>query len=758
MMIDERGSSGGHGHAQRPGLAAALGILGLWAGAEGGAAEGSASDVPAGLTEIVVTAQRREQDLQAVPVAVSVVDQRAIETFRVADSLAIGERVPNVEIKTFVGVPNVFIRGVGNNDFNAVSISPVTLYRDEVPLASTASQAFALFDTKGVEVLRGPQGTLFGKNTIGGAILYSSRPPAEYLEGYGRIGYGRFDLMEAEAAASVPLLSDRLALRVAGMIRERGGERTNVFTGRKVNDIDQVGGRTILLYTPSESSAARLTVGLFRDRSDFHHGKPRGIIAGADLFGYRDPFPDDATRLDFNGPSRHYVDDHYASLHWSWKRGQLMFRSITGYDKSDSENFMDVDLGPERLNHNYFYADAWQASQEFQVAYDGERSTILLGVFGLYEELRTATRADMLGALTPLGMALPLAVDAERENTSLALFAQGTRSIGDRLRVTLGGRYSREKTQAAHRSYLAPGYFDADIPDGPQIDLVPFAKLSDTSGAFSGRIAVDYDLTRSLLGYVSATRGFKAGGFNIGAIMAPVERTKVEPEYIDAYEIGVKATLLGRLRLNVSAFHYDYTDLQVLSVNQQAGTTVPTLVLENAADARIDGLELESTLQASTTLALTASVGLLDARYGSYKSAAIDPAGVPRDFSGNRLPGAPRGNGSFDFSWSPELNAAYRVGITGEYRYTSKMYFNSAEDPQISSLAGYGVVNGRVTIGPRGGAWEVSLWGKNLGDKVYVVNSFDQKGFGFVPYYFGERRTFGVELKVSLSGKRQPGG
>ena len=205
-----------------------------------------------------------------------------------------------------------------------------------------------------------------------------------------------------------------------------------------------------------------------------------------------------------------------------------------------------------------------------------------------------------------------------------------------------------------------------------------------------------------------------------------------------------------KLRLNVSAFHYDYTDLQVLSVNQQAGSAVPTLGLDNAADATIDGAEFEATAVPTDWLDLGLNFSILDATFKNYLSAAIDPvSGLPRDFSGNRLPGAPK------FSLSTFGQVTVPVGgfdtrWRAEYNYTGKKYYNNAENDLISSGDGYGLLNLRGALLDPDGRWEIAAWAKNVTDKAYIVDATDTSGFGFVPHYYGERRTYGVEFRFNF--------
>jgi len=714
-------------------------------------AQQNADDVAdGGLGDIIVTAQKRAQKLQEVPISVSAFDNSAIREAGFTNSLSIGDQVPNLEIKTFGGVPNIFIRGVGNNDFNASSIGPISIYRDDVVVASTGSQIFSLFDLDRIEVVRGPQGTLFGKNTTGGAIQFFSKLPGDEFEANARFGYGRFDLFEGEAGASLPL-SDTLSVRVAGLVRRRDGEKTNLFTGDDAINVDEAAARAILRWRPTGETDVRLTIGGGRDRSDYLENKPVGTINGADLFGYTDPFPDNSKLLNFNGPSRNHSDNVFVNFSASHEMGDFTLKWISGYDDSDVDNRVDVDGGPFRIDEIVFLSRAKQFTQEFQLAYDSGPLNAILGAYYFREKLHADSDADLLGELTFAQGALPLLTRATRKNDAYALFGQATYAVMPSLRFTLGGRYTIDKVRVTHKADLVPGYFDRDIPDGAPVALVPFARLKDTFKSFTWRIAADYDLAPDILAYASIDRGFKAGGFNIGLITSVAERTRVDPEYLTSYEIGLKSTLLDRrLRLNLSAFYYDYTDLQVLSVNRQAGSTVPTLGLDNAADATIKGIELEATAVPTDWLDLGVNMGVLDAKYRNYTSGAIDPVtGQPRDFSGNRLPGAPKLTvstygqvtipvGRFQTRW--------RAG----YNYTGKKYYNNAQSDLISSGSGYGLINLRATLADPDKGWELAAWAKNVTDKAYIVDATDTSGFGFVPRYYGERATYGVELSFQF--------
>lgn len=697
--------------------------------------------------DIIVTAQRREQSLQDIPVSVTALGGEQLRDAALTTSLTIADNVPNLEIKTFGGVPNIFIRGVGNNDFNSSSVSPISVYRDDVVVASTGSQIFSLFDLERVEVLRGPQGTLFGKNTTGGAIQFVSVLPGDVFEGYARMGVGRFDLYEVEAAASLPL-TNTLSLRTSGLVRRRDGERLNIFNGDSAINLDESAARAILRWRPESGNAdIRLSAGMGRDRSDYLNPKPLGIINGGDIFGYSDPAPDDVRILNFNGDSRNFSDNYWVSLNATVELGGgFTLRSITGFDDTSVDNRVDVDGGPLRIDEIKFLTETDQFSQELQLQYAGDRFNGLIGAFYFDENLEARSEADLIGELTFAQGAVPLITEAARDNTSYAIFAQGSFDITDRLTFTGGLRYTWDEVSAEHRGFLVPGFFDPDIPDGAEIDLVPFGELDDTFKAWSWRVSLDYEVDDDVLAYASINRGFKSGTFNIGIITSLAERTQVEPEFLTAYEIGLKSTLFDRrLRVNLSAFWYDYVDLQVLSVNQQ-GSGIPTLGLDNAADAEIKGIEGEILARPADGLDIGLNFGLLDATYLNYTSGAIDPAtGLPRDFSGNRLPGAPEFSMSSFVRYEFPVSSRFDANVRAEYNYIGKKFYNNAEDELVSSQEGYGLVNVRAGFGAADGSWELSVWARNLFGKDYIVDATDLRDFGLIPLYYGERGTYAIE-------------
>ncbi|MGE4409733.1 MAG: TonB-dependent receptor [Sphingobium sp.] len=689
--------SKGSAWAYAPGLVvAALGWSAAAQAQQEQVGESPQEQATGGISEIIVTAQRRSENMQKVPVSITALDSKALTERGFSDTIAITKDVPNLEVKTFVGNPNFFIRGVGLNDFNSSSISPVSIYRDDVVVAASGAQIFSLFDLDRVEVLRGPQGTLFGKNTTGGSLQFFSHLPGNGVEGYARLGYGRFDRVEAEGGVTLPI-SETLSARISGVFLRDDGPRVNVFNDTRSGETKQYAGRIILRWRPQDGTEVRLESGIGRDRSDMVVAKPLGVVNGANAFGYTDPFPNNSRLLNYNYPTQRHSNDFFTNLTFMHEMDDFSIKLIGGYDDNSVANNIDVDASPSKIDQLQLRSKGKQYTGELQIGYDNGPLKALLGLYYFKEKFRAHNDANIFGELTSAQGALPVVTDSTRDNDAYAAFLQGTYEVLPGFRLTAGGRYTIDKVGVTSQVLLIPGYFNTAEPLGAPVPLVPYAELEDTFRSFSWRLSADYDISADTLAYASINRGFKAGGYNIGVIFSPAERTKVEPEYLTAYEIGLKTTLLDRrLRLNLAAFHYKYSDMQVQSVQTVPGQSVPTLAIENAAEASIDGIEAEMIALPADWLSLGASVGYLDAKFKSYASAGLDPSGNPLDFSGNKLPGAPEWTIGLNAEVKVPLSGDMQVRLRGDYNYTSKIYFNNAQDEVISSGKSRSIADVRV--------------------------------------------------------------
>ncbi len=696
------------------------------------------------IEEVIVTARKKSESVQDVPISIAAFDANSIRENGFSDTLSIDEKVPNLEIKTFGGQPNIFIRGVGNNDYNATTVSPVSIYVDDVVMGLTGSQISQIYDLERIEVLRGPQGTLFGRNSTGGAIAFhANKPVAQFQSGISAT-LGNYDRRDFEGYVNLPLIEDRLMVRLAAKTDYNEGDRENMFDGKDANAIEAHAGRVSVRYLPSDKLQVDFNIHLHADRSDFKQGKPVGTFpANTSVLGYADPFPGNTEKLNFNGKNRHYIDAEGALLKLEYDLGETTLKSITAIENSETDYCGDFDHSPLSLDEICFETDGDQFSQEFNINMTlSDQADLVAGVFYLKEDLQYDTFANLFGAL-PVGVAVPLLAGSERETTTYALFSELNYDAGNGWSINAGIRYTYEEKDADLFSSVVLNLFDPTAPDIAPIPIIPRTKLADDWSAVSGRLAVDYKFNKDVMVYGSISRGFKSGGFNLGSFFDPNELTTVDPEYLIAYELGLKSTLMdNRLQLNLATFYYDYSELQVLTFVSGSTPANPLVfALENAADAEIYGVELEVKAFPMDGLELSMGVGYLDTQYKDFNST------VGGDLSGNALPGAPELNINLALAYDIQLSSGMTLRLQGDYSYTDERYFNSFEQEAISSRGDHELLGARVSLLSEDGTWDVALWGRNLADEDYVVDSTDLSGvFGFIPLFYGDRRSYGLNF------------
>ena len=691
--------------------------------------------------EVVVTARKKSESLQDVPISITAFSGDSIRDLGFSDTLSIDEKTPNLEIKTFGGQPNIFIRGVGNNDFNATTISPVSIYVDDVVMGLTGSQTAQLFDVQRIEVLRGPQGTLFGRNTTGGAIAFHSNMPTEETEAGVRLTLGSHNQRDIESYIGGKL-SNRVNGRLAVISTTNDGDRRNDYNGKDANAKEVHALRSILDFQPTDRLQLLLNLHGAVDRSDFNQGKPRGTNA----FGYTDPHPNNSGRLNFNGKSKHYGDTHGFSLTTTFDTDGFTLKSITGYEKASTDYCGDIDHSPSSLDEICFQTDGEQITQEINISTDlGDNTSLVTGLFLLHEDLENLTEANLFGDAPPTSQ-LPVVGYSTRDTNTYALYSELNYRFNDRWQLTGGLRYTYEEKDARLKSDMIPNYYN-DQPNGAPIALVPERNLSESWDAVSGRFVIDYQPTDDWMFYGSISRGFKSGGFNLGSFFDPNEVTQVDPEYLTAFEIGSKSTLLDRrLRLNSSVFYYDYSELQVYTyVSGSTPTTPVVFALENAADAKIYGVELEMNALISERLSMNLGAGYLRTEYKDFVSS------VGGDLSGNPMPGSPKYNLSVELSYDLGNIKEWQVEAKVDYSYTDHRYFNAFKNEEVSSLGSHELIGARLSSTSPNGKWNVALWGRNLTDEEYIVDSTDLQGnFGFISEFYGDRRSVGIDVSYTF--------
>jgi iron complex outermembrane receptor protein len=728
------------------------------------------------LDEIVVTAQKRSENLQDVPVSVTALTADQLKDQRVGDVLALSGLSPGLQIKTDDNAanPRIFIRGIGVNDFNPATASAVGVYVDGVYVASPLAQMAGFYDLQQVEVLRGPQGTLYGRNTTGGAINVTTKKPTSTPQGDLAVDYGRFNSLNVQAGFGGPVAGDALAFRIAGLYDKSDGDTLNRLTGAKGNDAERKAARAALRYTPDDkltidlsASYSKSTGGsiLTYNRSlvaqtaeaastaapDPTYGysfcKPAYYTSGqcTNVAGYANT-SSDKYQGDYRFEGKDIVKLFGASSAISYDFGGVTLYSITGYQKAERDDWEETDANPISIFDARYIAEQETTSQEFRLQSNG--ATALRWVAGLYaarDNLDNNSHYNVLEVLrapdpvnNPTGMDPASGVGVfgwplHQKTTSYAAFGQVDYDLTTRLTLTGGLRWSQDEKTF---------HYVSDVDYG----LVTLFEHDDAKifSSISGRLGLRYAVTDDANIYATYNRGTKSGGFFSGQTTDPRDLGPYKDETVNAYEVGAKSEFLDRrLRVNVSAFYYDYKDLQVYTQVQR--DNLPVQLFTNASAARVYGGEVEIEARPMKGLSLTLGASLLSAEYKDFISYA-DPAGPPLDYSGNTLPSAPETSLNGAARYEHPLGAGDLLTQL-DFTYRSKVYYDTANTQRLSDKA-RAYVNGQVGWAFADGRYELGVWGKNLADTTNISDITPIAAFGFDVFSMGPPRTYGVYFRA----------
>jgi iron complex outermembrane receptor protein len=580
----------------------------LCAGTDAAATE--AADV---LEEVTVTAQRREESLQTAPVAITAIDPETLERRQMLDTAQIVFNVPNLTGNNNVGqstATTFFLRGVGTTENLGTADTSVGLYVDDVYIARQAVNNFQLLDIERIEVLRGPQGTLYGRNSNGGAIKIVTKKPSATPEFSVSGTLGNYDRWETRFSGN-GAISDRLFVRANALVQQANGWGRNLTLNKAVNNTDYAGGRLAFRLLPSDSVTVDFAIDASRDRTN-------GIYA-SDISNRNRPRTTSLYYSLSGVENRGDAKTYGATLNVAWEvNDATTFTSITGYRKVDQDLVLDLSDQPVSLYTLFQDQAADQISQEFQLA--GSINDSLRYVGGLYYfsedidvDMTDATRASATAAQSRFNKIFSVDVD------SYAGFGQIEYTVGA-FTFIAGARYTKDERKLDIVSISnVPGLFSFNNATltalgaaGQNIDLDrKFSKMTPKAG-------VNWKISDDLFAYLSFTKGYRSGGWTGRALRAD-QYVNVNPENVESWEVGLKATLAdGRIRWNNTAFTMDYTDL--FNSLQIAGVfTVQT------ANARIQGLESEFTWRVASWLDVFANLGYLDAKYTGTKPANLAP-------------------------------------------------------------------------------------------------------------------------------------
>jgi iron complex outermembrane receptor protein len=710
-------------------------------------AEVSSEPTANSLDEIVVTATKTgAESVQKTPVAISVLSGEQLGSQGLNNTHDLVQFVPNVTYGQNTASAEIYIRGIGSNNVSAGSDPDVSTQVDGVYIARPAGQMSDFLDVDRVEVLRGPQGTLYGRNAVGGTINVISRKPSNTFSGSVALTGGDFGLGQLQAYVTGPLISERLQGSVALNYLRHEPYFTNI-AGRDIGDADHGGGKVQLRWLPTSSVEAitRMDLSLldenFESYSQVLAPTPFPSLANTVVGNYR--------TVAFNDPQMIRTKMGGVSEEINWVLPDAVsFKSISAWRATRYDLTNDNDSTEQFLQFSHQSETDSQFSQEFNLQYSRDR---FKGVSGLYffrdQDHQYNTVVLPPSVISPPARALYNAVSPVVKSTSGAVFAQGSFDLTEQLAIIVGARYTSENKQIDQfyeRLSQNPATLGMPFPGFP----VAF-HLSNDYSAFTPKFGLDWQATQAALLYISATRGYKSGGFNFSA--ATPNSASFDPEKIWSYEAGAKTEWLDRqLRLNATVFYYDYKNLQV-----QQLIAAGVLSIGNAATAKVKGAELELTAKPVQDLQLTVNFSALDAKYDEYTGASV-PAALTRfvsnstcvgtactlDASGNYLNAAPKYTALVAADYARIMSGlAWSAHV--DYAWRDRAYFDPS-NVTVMSQGPYGLVNAQVGLGGAGAAWRAQLWGKNLADtKYYVITSAS----GVTPNGLaGDPRTYGLRV------------
>ncbi|HYI43127.1 MAG TPA: TonB-dependent receptor [Sphingomicrobium sp.] len=707
-------------------------------------------------TEIVVTARRRNELLLDVPIAVTAYSGEQLDRQGALDITDIADTTPNVTIETSRGTNSTltaFIRGVGQQDPVAGFEQGVGIYIDDVYLNRPQLALLDIYDVERIEVLRGPQGTLYGRNTIGGAIKYVTRRLSDDPAGSVRVNYGSYNQLDMVMTASTPLAAGlKVGGAIAGLTREGFGK--NLTTGRENYDKDVTAARGTIEFEPSANIFGRITGDYTWDDS-----APRNGYAILPSLLTNTPVLDDEfdTRGALDEPKQRIRGGGLSGRLEIGLGNGLSLRSITAFRKDKSETPIDFDALPTVDVDVAGLYENEQFSQEAQLLVERGPLNGLFGVYYLDADARTAfdTRAYTTGALLGLP-ALTLGTDSKIGTKTWAAFADFTYDVTEQLSVSGGLRYTSDKRTGdiVRTTYIAGGSplfggeapFDVGIPVATTSDFQD--KRKDT--AWTPRASIAFKPNDNHNIYLSYSRGFKGGGFDPrGQTSQSLDQTPegifeyiaFEPETVDSIEVGWKGAAIDRrLQWAVAAFNADYKDVQIPASVPCVNNGIPTFcgLTSNAGKARFRGLELETSLRAANDfiapgdrLNLSGSLGYLNAKYKEFLSVVAFDEETGAPIAPIEVDVAEYRKVQNTPKWTASATLDYNVPITsGQLNFNTTVSYRGASqqfEVPIPGLdqGGFSLWDANLVWRSADSRWSLGLHGKNLTDKRYIAGGYN---------------------------------
>lgn len=755
------------------------------------------------LEEVIVTARKREENLQSTPIAISAFTEQELEYRQINSTDKLSDITPNLTFDS--GSPSsgsssaaqIFIRGIGQTDFTPVTDPGVGLYIDGVYMARSVGNVLDFLDVQRIEILRGPQGTLFGRNTIGGAVAIYSKRPDENRAASMRVQVGNDDMLYLTAKANLPI-TETLSSNFAVSSRNRDGYVTRVFDGVRTGDDDNLGFRASVLWNPNENFELYMAADGTRLREN---GAPtvsngvndkgafgtfgNGLLASCSAvninpnFGAGGPpsFPPPGVGTGgapgcvgpdtFAGaftsegtfPVKEDLDVWGVSAEMTWHASEwLAIKSITAYRELDLESSRDGDNTPANIFNTQDFYDQQQISQEFQFSgtLADNRLRWLLGLYYFQEDGQ-----DLNPVFLPVGS---FRSGGLFDNDSQAAFFQGSYDLTQQLAFTFGVRYTEDTKrftpdQISLGDASASGFFGntwpnfagfylpsvgAPIPAGAR--LATFAEFKEKFDDTNYMLNLAYQWTDDVLVYGSYSEGFKSGGFDQRFTAFTVKPSSFQPETAKTYEVGLKTDLFAhKVRLNMALFHTDYQDLQIIIRESFNPITF------NGGTANIDGGEIELTWVPTDRWYITATAGYIDAEYDTLDPSVTAGRNATPISIDNKLVNTPK--------WSTALGVAYTIDIGDwaalvprvDWSFHDSQFNDAVNEPRLFQDA-YTLLNAAITLQTNDGRWEGVLAFRNITDKEYLItgNSAFKTSASYADNLYGRPAEWSLSVQYNF--------
>lgn len=670
------------------------------------------------LEDIVVTATRSSESLSRVGASVTAIGGDAIGAGGITEIRSLAAAVPNLSIGDQFGVNRAFIRGIGLTSIDLGADGAVAFLQDGALIARPAAQLAGFYDVERVEVLRGPQGTLYGRGATAGAINIITKRPTAELGGYVNATYGNYNAVMIEGAVGGPIAGDKVMVRIGGKYDRRDGYGINQATGNDIDNRDAWAVRGSVLFAPTEDVDLLVSGEYFKEDDNnyaFHYFGPTvapenalgGILGGETIISR-------SRRLGVQPNFRDIVSDqeplnkrdgHSVVATLNWRPGDLDLKSITAYRKFTRFNRTDLDASDVWMfGQNNYDEQSATFSQEFIGTWKSDKVDLLFGATYFNEKLFGSVRVPLVN----LGILFGLPANTFDSQNYLqqgtvyidayGVYGQASYKVTDALKLTAGIRYSYEKRRGVG-TFDFLGQVSTDKEKG--------------WGAWTPTFGVNYQASDNTLLYATVTRGFKSGVINVGS-----QNAVINPEYVWGYEAGIKTTALDNtLSASIAGFYMDYSDLQVGFVG--ADSVVTTV---NAASARNYGVEIELRARPTTGLTFEIFGTYLNAKYTEFVSGDYRQGFKLVDLSGNRLSNAPEFSVRVAGSYDIPVGETGTLNLRADLNFQDKVSFTEFNNSDAVQPA-VATVNAGVRFTAPNDRWSIDIWGRNLTNEFIITNN-----------------------------------